>query len=288
MTPDVVVRTRAEVGEGPVWDPRNDRLHWVDITAGLVHTTSYAGAGGTPSISTTTCPTWIGAVAPRRSSGLVAATRDGFAVVDATGGYDDRLPFLPDGTRMNDAACDAAGRFWAGSADERFASGQGALHVLEPDWTHRVVLDELTLPNGIGWSPDNRTLYLADTIDRIVWAFDYDLDGGMLSNKRPFATFHEGPGMPDGLCVAADGSVWVAMWAGGRIESFTPDGTRSRTLHLPVRQPSSCAFGGPNLATLFITSACDGLDMSDADLDGSLLAVTEPAVNGKEEHFFAG
>lgn len=281
---DVAVRARARVGEGPVWDGRTGELHWVDILAGEVHTTTPADAWRT---RTTTCPTWIGAVAPRDSTGLVAATRDGFAVIDADGDYEDRLPFLPDGVRMNDGACDAAGRFWAGSNDEGFAPGRGALHVLEPDWTCRTVLDGLTLPNGIGWSPGQDTLYLADTMEHVIWAFDFDVAAGALRRRRPFVVLPATSSLPDGLCVDAAGDVWVAMWGGARVDRYAPDGTLKDALDLPVRQPSSCAFAGPDLATLIVTSACEGLDGTEG-LDGSLLAISGLDVAGRPDHVFAG
>jgi sugar lactone lactonase YvrE len=276
---------RSRVGEGPLWDAQSEQLRWVDILAGTVHATKVGAPQDTTAV---VCPTWIGAVARRTSAGLVAATRRGFAVISADGEYEDRLPFLPKGIRMNDGACDAAGRFWVGSTDEQFAPGEGSLHVLEPDWTHRTVLSGLTLPNGLGWSPDNSTFYLVDSMRHVVRAFDFDLAAAALRNGRTFATFDPDHGLPDGLCVDSDGAVWIAIWSGARIERYSAVGELTESVALPVAQPTSCAFGGAELATLFVTSAHEGLDVADDSLDGAVLAITGLSATGKPTYAFAG
>jgi sugar lactone lactonase YvrE len=284
-TPEVriAVPARSRVGEGPVWDDRAGRLHWVDILAGQVHTSE----PDTASTETITVPTLVGAAVPRLGGGFVAATTEGFAEIDAAGHLRTRAAILPAGSRMNDAKCDPTGRFWAGSTDMEFANGQGALHVLDTEWSTRLVLDGLTLPNGLDWSPDGRTFYLVDTMERHILAFDVDLTASTLSHRRVLTAFSDSGGLPDGMCVDADGCLWVAMWGGDRILRLSPDGDRLGDYALPVHQPSSCAFGGPRRDVLFVTSASEGLPDNGAP-DGAVLTVTGLGARGLPTTCFAG
>jgi sugar lactone lactonase YvrE len=280
-----LIPAAAAVGEGPVWDPVAERLVWVDIPAGLVHTSSLDGT-----TSTIRTPTMVGAVALRQAGGLVAATREGFAVIGPDGEVESKLDVLRSGHRMNDAKCDSRGRFWAGSTEMSFASGEGALHVLAPNWVVRTVLEDLTLPNGLGWSTDDRTFYLADTVEHVLWAFDCDPDTAALGRRRALRTFDDSEGMPDGLCVDAADRVWLAMWGGSRVLALAPDGTVLLDVAVPVRQPTSCAFAGRELDVLCITSAREGLGLADDDPapDGSVLSVTGTGARGVSSVPFAG
>jgi sugar lactone lactonase YvrE len=283
---EVLARAESRVGEGPVWDEPAGAVHWVDILAGLVHTTTLAD-GVT---STIQVPTLVGAAAPREAGGFALATAEGFASIDAEGRYEPRQSFLPDGVRMNDAKCDPTGRFWAGSCAMDFAAGRGALHVLEPDWTYRTVLDGITQPNGLGWSPDGSTFYLVDTVTRELLAFDADLDRGTISGQRTLVRFGDDvPGVPDGMSVDAAGDLWIAFWGGGQLLRVAPSGRTRSVLPVPVRQPSSCAFAGAELEVLCVTSAREGLtDLADDALDGSVLIVTGCGARGRPVHRFAG
>jgi sugar lactone lactonase YvrE len=193
----LALRMRARVGEGPVWDPLADLLLWVDIPPGLVHATSLE----TRQTTTYQLPMQVGAVAPAAAGGLVVVCEQGFGVITAERSFELRLPVLAAGERMNDAKCDAAGRLWAGSTEMSFAAGGGALHALSPDWRTDIVLDGLTLPNGMGWSPDSTVYYLADSAQRVILAFDFDLRHGALSGRRTLIAFAEEDGGPDGLCI---------------------------------------------------------------------------------------
>jgi sugar lactone lactonase YvrE len=277
----MIAPAAATTGEGPFWSPDQQMLHWVDIPAGRIHTTDPA----TGATDTVTVPTWVGAAIPR-ADGFVAATREGFAAV-VDGQLDTRVRVLGDGQRSNDAKCDRSGRLWAGTNAMDFAAGAGALRVLEPDWTTRVVLDGLTLPNGMGWSPDDATFYFIDTFQHVLWAFDFDLDSGSVRNRRVLHHFGA-PIQPDGMCVDAEGGLWIAIWGGARIVNLDPSGAEVRTIAVPVRQPSSCAFGGPDLATLYVTSARDGLELADDAPDGSVFAITGLGVTGLPVSGFAG
>jgi sugar lactone lactonase YvrE len=272
------------VGEGPHWSPGARTLHWVDILAGSIHTSDLT----TGHTSTLTVPTLVGAAVPRREGGFVAATAEGFGTVDSRGVLDRRLVFLPNGIRMNDAKCDVRGRLWAGSTALDFRTGEGRLHVLLPDWSTRVVLDGLTLPNGLGWSPDGRTFYLIDSIAGELYAFDTYPDRVVLAHRRVLYAFPAEMGLPDGLTVDSAGCIWVALWGGSRVVRISPDGDLIGSIEMPVRQPSSCAFGGQALDTLYITSAREGLDLDARDLDGSVFALAGLGVTGVAGAVFGG
>lgn len=281
----VAVSVSARVGEGPVWDARADRLHWVDILAGAVHTSDLR-SGDTVSV---VVPTLVGGAAPRDLGGFVAATAEGFALISETGALDVRCPILGEGSRMNDAKCDAQGRLWAGSTDLHSRPGAGALHVLEPDWSTRLVLEGLTLPNGMGWSPSGDTFYLIDTIQLTMQAFAFDADNARLSKPRLVRRFDPDEGLPDGMCVDSQGRLWVAMWGAGRLLCLSPSGQELFAVEVPVQQPSSCAFAGPNLSRLVVTTAREGLGgLTDQAIDGSVLVIDGLAATGLPTHFFLG
>lgn len=285
----VLVSARASVGEGPHWNAELGALHWVDIPAGALYTSIPATNESPGRTSVVALPTTLGAAVPRRDGGFVAATGEGFAAVDTAGAWSTRVPLLGDGYRMNDAKCDPAGRLWAGSTAEDFTPGRGALHVLYPDWSTEVVLDGLTLPNGLGWSPDARRMYLADTYAHRVYAFDVDPVTAAVSRQRVLVDFTDTGDLPDGLCVDAAGHLWIAMWGGGRLLRCGPDGTIGIDLRVPVRQPSSCGFIGARLDRLCVTSALAGLTGRDARTpNGCVLAISGLPAPGLPVARFAG
>lgn len=287
MTADITVAFpgSARVGEGPFWDDRSGLLHWVDILSGRIHT-------GDPRTGEQRVPitlrTLVGAAVPKTSGGFVAATSEGFADVRDDGTWTTRLGFLPAGQRMNDAKCDPSGRFWAGSNDLDFAPGQGALHVLSADWSSEQVLDGLALPNGLAWSPDGRTFYLVDTMAGEVYAFDVVPGTPAPANRRLLARFPQETGMPDGMTIDAQGCLWIAMWEGDRLVRLSPEGRVLTEVEMPVHQPSSCAFGGPDLDVLYVTSAREGLDLPERDPAGSVFAVRGLGVRGLPAERFRG
>jgi sugar lactone lactonase YvrE len=302
----VAVADTARVGEGPFWDAAAGRLHWVDILSGAI--SSYTPSTGER--TRITLPTLVGAAVPKASGGYIAATREGFADVTAGGAWATRLHILDDGIRMNDAKCDPDGRLWAGSTRMDFTAGHGALHVLDAGGRTETVLDGLTLPNGLGWSPEGRTFYLVDSVARELNAFDTDTGdtdtgdtdtgdtdtgdtdtGGIrLSNRRVLKAFGEGDGLPDGLTVDSGGCLWIAMWGGSRIVRVSPEGSVIGEVPVPVAQPSSCVFGGPRLDVLYVTTAREGLDhaLPGTAVDGSVLAVSGLGVTGLPSVRFGG
>ncbi|MGW2180696.1 SMP-30/gluconolactonase/LRE family protein [Streptomyces sp. NPDC001732] len=284
MTPEIVIPGRAAVGEGPVWDAAAGRLHWVDIPAGHIHSSDPV-TGRTARLE---LPTSVGAAVPRHGGGFVAATAEGFATVHSDGSMTMRRAILPFGERMNDAKCDRRGWFWAGSTTLDFQPGKGALHVLLPDWTTRVVLEGMTLPNGLDWSPDGRTFYLADSMTGEICAFDTDSAEPRISRRRVLIRIPAKAGLPDGLTVDTTGCLWVALWGGDSVVRISPEGDVLQQIPMPVHQPSSCAFGGPSLDALYVTSARDGLEVAPDAPDGSVFAVRQPGAAGLSPTWFAG
>lgn len=254
----LAVACRNTLGEGPVWDGIEDALYWVDIQEGLLQ--RFEPVSGR--IDRWMLPERVGALALRRESGLVLALASGFAVFDpGTGALDRRAApeaHLP-GNRFNDGKCDARGRFWAGTMHEEARHLAGALYRLDPGGACHTMETEIGISNSLAWSPDDRTFYFADTLRGTIFAYDFDLDAGTLSNRRIFADAGAAPGAPDGSTVDADGFLWNARWGGSCLVRYAPDGRVDRVVDLPVANPTSCMFGGPDLRTLYITSSIIGL-----------------------------
>ncbi|WP_184791757.1 SMP-30/gluconolactonase/LRE family protein [Streptomyces sp. 3211] len=254
--------------EGPVWHAGRGDLLWVDITAGLVHRAPLVARdddSGLPDLgdrTTISLDRPVGAVALCASGGLLAAAATSFLRVDEAGAATEfAAPAVPDdGTprRFNDAKCDPSGRLLAGTMAYDATPGAGTLYRLDPDGTVTTVLSPVTISNGLGWSPDGRLLYYADSPTHRVDVFDHDPATGTLSARRPFADTSPA-GMPDGLAVDTEGRVWVAVWGAGQVRAYTPDGALHAVVTVPASQVSSCAFAGPDLDLLIITTAADGL-----------------------------
>ena len=286
---EVAVRAEALLGEGPLWSARDGRLLWVDILAPAIHVSDPA-TGADRVVPT---DEMVAALAPRAAGGFVAAARSGLRGFDGvTLGDVIAAPIAAGaGLRLNDGRCDAAGRFWVGSLALDSTPDAGALHRLDPDGSAHPALAGLHVPNGLGFSPDGRLLYLADSARRRVDVFDFDAARGTLANRRPFVTLAEGEGVPDGLCVDAEGGVWIALWDGWRVVRHAPDGRLDRVIHLPVPRPTSCAFGGADLGTLYVTSArvrLSAAQLAEAPLSGSVFAIDPGGARGQPEHGFKG
>ena len=272
------------MGEGPHWDADTELLWWVDLLAGLVHNTELRSHRlGTWSLGRP-----VGAVIKRASGGFVVADSRGFRYIGADGTPGDEIAVLSESHRMNDAKADPAGWLWSGSTAMDFTAGQGALWVLRPDGRAEQVFDGLTLPNGLGWSPDGATFYLVDTIQGWLRSWDFSPGVGITGGPRTIVEFTDQVQIPDGLCVDAEGTIWLAIWGGSRLERYAPDGTLLGTVPLPVAQPSSCAFGGPDLGALLVTSARRGLGERVTELDGAVLAISSPGAVGLPAEHFAG
>ena len=258
---EVVVAFRDELGECPVWDDRTGVLHRVDAVAGaVIGLDVHTGAERRVELGR-----HVGSLALRHDgAGLLVAAQGGFGALDLdTGSHEVLAPVAPGdpSVLMNDGACDPAGRFLAGTMafDER--PGAGALYRLDLDGTVTTVLDDLTVSNGIGWSPDGGTVYLADSGPGVVHAFDYDLGSGAFGDGRVLLRFEGDDGVADGLTVDDEGCLWTALWGGGQVRRWSPDGELLAVVEVPgVAQTSSCAFAGPGRDLLVVSTSAQGLD----------------------------
>lgn len=289
MTPtidaELVLDVRAEVGEGPAWDAHGARLVWVDILRSSVHELRQAGRAFRTR-------TWrvsehVGAAVPRAGGGLLLASTSGFSRLDERGRERRHLKVeanRPE-NRMNDGKCDPQGRLWAGTMPYDEGAGGGALYRLDPDGTVHTILTDVGLSNGMGWSPDGGTFYYIDTPTQRVGAYDFDSDSGQITNARSLLTIEEGAGRPDGMTVDDEGHLWVALFGGGEVRRYTPEGKLDAVVPLPASQVTNCAFGGPDLDELYITTAARGRD--DEPRAGGLFRC-RPGVTGPPATPFAG
>ncbi|HJX42278.1 MAG TPA: SMP-30/gluconolactonase/LRE family protein [Geodermatophilus sp.] len=278
----------ADHGEGPTWDAARTELLWVDIAAGAVRRGRLDGDDVLDTHSARAGDT-VGAVVPSASGGWLAAAGAGFTHV-AHDGTTRVLLDLPGeggseadgGTRMNDAKCDPAGRLYAGTMafDER--PGAGTLYRLDTDGTVTTVLDGLTVSNGLGWSPDGRTAYFADSGPAVVHAFDHDPATGDWSRGRVLLETGGPDGVADGLTVDDEGCLWTAMWGGGQVRRWSPDGDLLAVVEVPVANTSSCAFAGD---LLVISTAHGG---GDDEHDAGRLFTVRPGVSGPPAEPYRG
>jgi sugar lactone lactonase YvrE len=260
VTHDAVAGTteQALLGEGARWDARRDELLRVDILAGRVFRDRVGDDGGLISVRRYEVPGTVGAIAPvEGDDGWLLAARQGFSHLAPDGALHELAEVAPAGTRMNDAACDPQGRFWAGTLADDQRPGGGALYRLDPTGRIELVLDGLTISNGLGWSPDGATMYLADSGPRVVHAFAFDGDRGAISGGRVLVEVAADLGAPDGLTVDAAGDLWVAIYGGGSVHRYNPEGELRDVLTFPAEQTTSCAFAGPGLKRLYVTTATE-------------------------------
>ncbi len=288
---ELVVDAHAGIGEGPIWQTRDNSMIWVDISGHAIH--RYDPASGQDSA-------WnvgelIGAVATRDAGGYVMALKDGFATFDPATGQVQAIGDLGDpspATRFNDGKCDSSGRFWAGTMalDWHNSPAAHALYRLDLDLRVTKVLDGVILSNGLGWSPDDTRMYYIDSPTRQVDVFDYDPPSGSIANRRTLIQIAPEDGIPDGLTVDAEGYLWVALYGGWAVRRYAPDGTLDRVVKMPVGNVTSVGFGGADLADLYVTCAV-------ADLAGETLAEQphagglfriRPAVGGLPPATFKG
>ncbi len=275
-----VVDSRDTLGEGPIWSPRDGRVFWFDIKGKKLRWFSPEDGGD----GAWDLPIRCSAAAPRESGGLIVACEAGLAGFDLSQGaltVINKVP-LPEGFRSNDGKIDVAGRFWWSSMDDDHGNRPGDFYCTTPDGFTEKVLEGIHIPNTISCSPAGDRLYVADSKLQTIFVHDMDPKTGALSNRREFASTKGEAGAPDGSAVDAEGYLWNAQWGASRIVRYAPDGRVDRIIETPVEQPSSCAFGGPDLATLYVTTAREYL--TDADLErqpqaGGLFAF-EPGVKG--------
>jgi sugar lactone lactonase YvrE len=262
MDAEIVIDAKAELGEGPSWDGNKGVLYWVDISQGLVHIYEPKGHNIDRTVSAGKNVSCVVPIDSRK----VAITRDhGFYSLDLDTGKLTEIgrvqENLQDGTRFNDGKCDTKGRFWAGTMDVKETRPSGALYCLSKDRQVKKILSGVTISNGLGWSPDDSTMYYIDTPTRKVSAFDYEVESGDVKNRRTALDLSNQPGEPDGMAVDSEGMIWVAHWGGFCLTRWDPKlGRKIETVKVPAANVTSCCFGGKDLDELYITTARSGLD----------------------------
>lgn len=266
----------AELGEGPVWSPARNGVFWVDILAPKLHFHGFDGKS-----KSWPMPQPVGWAVERKKGGLIVGLKDGAYFLDPdTGALTPAVspePGKPD-NRLNDAKVDAKGRLWTGTMHMPFKEKVCALYRIDPDLSVRKMDEPYLCTNGPAFSRDGTRMYHNETADGIVYAFDVDADGN-LSNKRVFARFAPGEGLPDGCTVDADDGLWTAHYGGGRITRWRPDGTQDFHIKMPARNITSLTFAGPNLDRVFVTSAAQE-HRSDDPLAGTLFEVPKALLRG--------
>ncbi len=283
---ELVLDSQCSLGEGPMWDVDTGMFYWVDINQHCFHSLNPLTNEhqryeiGQP----------VGTVVLRQQGGFLLALRDGFAFYDAA---TNQLEMIIDPesdkpeSRFNDGAVDRQGRFWAGTMGK---GDGGVLYRLDADLSLHTMQSGVTTSNGLGWSPDQKTLYYCDSGPRTIYQYDYDAASGAIENRRVFVQIEAGEGSPDGLTVDTEGFIWSARWDGWKIARFDPDGKLEREIPIPAARVTSCVFGGPDLTELYITSARTGFSdeqLKEQPLAGGVFRL-QTDVKGIAEPKFAG
>jgi len=273
-----ITDARALLGESPVWSPEDNAVYWIDILGKKLHRTSL----NNPETRTWDLPGYPGMIALRRKGGLVIALQDGIYGFNPQTAELDLLVALEADileNRPNDGKCDEAGRLWLGTMNTVDASrATGNFYRIDPDLTVTMIKSACRIPNGLAWTPENTVMYHTDTRGGVVWSYVFDPISGDCSEEREFFRFNRTKtGGVDGAAMDEEGGYWAALYGGRKLIRILPDGEPGTEIQLPISQPTMPAFGGPDMRTLFITSARQKLDyetLLSEPLAGGLLAVT--------------
>lgn len=290
ITPECIWQAQATLGEGPIWSVKKQALYWVDILDRRLHRyTPFSDERRTWKFDEE-----VSSLAERKEvDSLILTTRHGFAFFDPVTEKLEHIiepeSHLPN-NRFNDGKCDALGRYWAGSVEYGCTEPVGSLYRLTPDLHCEKMDCNYAVTNGPTWSSDWKTMYFNDSHLGHVYAFDFDLESGMISNKRLFLAFDPEDGSPDGMTTDSEGCLWIAHWGPGKVTRRDTQGKVMQTIAFPCNHVSSCTFGGPEFKTLYVTSARVGLsedELQRQPLAGSLFAVALD-VAGVPANRFAG
>lgn len=290
MRAECVLQCRDALGEVPLWEAEGARIWWIDVREPSLQ----AWHPGTGVHRKFALPTRsVGSWAFRKRGGMLLSLQDGLYGFDPSNGTCTRLLPLEDdmeGHRLNDGRADNRGRFWVGTMHDTVRGPTGAFYRVDPDLSVHKAFDGVDIPNSTVFSADDKLMYFADTPAKKIWVFDFDVDDGRLSNRRVFVDCADGPGMPDGAAIDTDGCLWNAKYGGSCIVRYTPKGVVDRIIELPVTQPTCCTFGGPQLDTLYITTASQKLtpeQLAPQPLAGGLFAI-QPGAKGFAIPTFGG
>ena len=287
--PYVAVKQSCILGESPIWSAAEQALYWVDIRNPMI----YRWDPISGDLKNWRIQTEIGSIGFAGEGRLIAGTRMGFAYVSlAEGDFEELEDPEGDGrmnaVRLNDGKVDRRGRFWCGSMEDPGYGEVASLYRFDPDHSVHRMEGPVQISNAICWSPDDTVMYFADSRKQAVWAYDFDIDAGTIDNRRTFIEVPEDEGVPDGATVDSEGFVWVAHMRGGRVKRYDPDGKVEREICFPVSLTSCPAFGGPDMSTLYVTTASSRFEPADFEREpdaGSLFAV-ETDVRGLPEPVF--
>lgn len=291
LTAEPVLEKQTSLGEGALWDDRTNRLLWVDINEKKLFVFNPAD-GSNREYDT---GQMIGTVVPRASGGLIVALEDQIAVLDPE--TERMTPLIPveqdlPTTRFNDGKCDPAGRFWAGTLNMEKGGKPGTFYRIDTDLAITPILEDVRTSNGLVWTRDNSLFYYIDTPEYRVDVFDYNLERGTISNRRIAFEIPREQGGPDGMTIDTENNLWVAHYGGGCVRCWDPEtGRIIETIEVPgARSITSCAFGGPDRSTLYITTASQHMseqELSEYPASGFLFAARTPA-RGRETFEFCG
>jgi sugar lactone lactonase YvrE len=282
-----LLHTQCNLGEGAIWNHRQQVLHFVDINDGVVYT--YDPVSGLYEH----VPAWsrVGTVVPVAGGGLLLATQSGITTLDPETGVFEWLanPLRDPAVRYNDGKCDPSGRFWIGTMAMDGRGEAGALYKVDGDGSVTLMLDRVSISNGLVWSADRSKFYYIDTPTGCVQVFDYDDTSGTISNGRTAFAIPAGHGSPDGMCIDSGDRLWIAMWGGASVNCYDPaTGALLHQVFVPAPHTSSCAFGGPDLDTLYITTARVGLNAEQLEQwpQSGNVFVAKPGATGVEASYF--
>lgn len=289
MQIECVARPRDVLGEGPIWNEREQTLYWCDNIAGKVHRYDPA----TRQMKTWDTPEEIGSLVFRENGGIVAAMKRGFSFVDLDAGRYEHVADADSGPTkcMNDGKCDRRGRYWCGSINRDVKTPDAGLYRLDPDLTVTQHASGIIASNGIAFSPDDRTMYYADSRANTVWAYDFDIESGSLGNRRVFLSTDGMEAKIDGATCDIDGNYWCAHIYDWDIACYSPQGRLIRKVRMPVRHPTMCTFGGADLDVMYVTSAtrmAQPADLQSQHEAGNLFEIRGLGTRGLPEPRFAG
>ena len=283
------IDAKAQLGEGALWHPTENKLYWVNIEGRTLHIYDPV----TKENQSLWVKERVGTVVPVKSGGALVALQNGIHFINTQTG---RLQFIVNpltnnNIRFNDGKCDPSGRFWVGSMHLRFTEGSASLYRMDTNKTVHKILDGVTVSNGIAWTKDKKTMYYVDSHLRRIDAFDYSDADGAITNRRVVVTIQDGGGSPDGIALDAEGKIWAALWGANAVGKFDPEtGELLQKIEVPAPNVSSCAFGGKELDTLYITTARG--ELSEAQLAAYPLSAglfsIKPGVKGVPADFFTG